>query len=180
MFFTCILPDYVSHESIKEFWKNSRFENMRPDFLRRCQNSFRQTSSEMMHFYRHEKNILTDIMLLLLIQAEFRHTEHLKMTVWISVLWKTLCSWPFMSHKFPFFSYKIAKNWKQNKNVFYVIAFDLIKILRSWASQNDRQILSFMQAFNIVGKKWPETVVKWSPSVVWFVSNRSLPSGKIK
>jgi hypothetical protein len=55
-----------------------------------------------------------------------------------------------MSHKF---SYKIAKNWKQNKNVFYVIAFDLIKILRSWASQNDRQILSFMKAINIVGEK---------------------------
>ena len=61
--------------------------------------------------------------------------------------------WPFMSHKFPFFSYKIAKNWKRNKNVFYVIAFDLVKILRSWASQNDCQILSFMKAINIVGKK---------------------------
>ena len=58
-----------------------------------------------------------------------------------------------MSHKFPFFSYKIAKKWKQNKNVFYVTAFDLIKILRSWASQNDRQILSFMKAINIVGKE---------------------------
>ena len=39
--------------------------------------------------FRHEKkNILTDIMLLLLIQAGFRHTKHIKMTVWISVLWK--------------------------------------------------------------------------------------------
>ena len=49
-FFTCILPDYVFHESPKEFWKNSHFENMRADFLRRCQNSLRQTSPEMMHF----------------------------------------------------------------------------------------------------------------------------------
>jgi uncharacterized protein with PIN domain len=49
-FFTCILPDYLSHESSKEFWKNSHFENMRADFVRRCQNSLRQTSPEMMHF----------------------------------------------------------------------------------------------------------------------------------
>ena len=43
-FFTCILPDYVSHESLKEFWRNSHFENVRADFLRRCQDSLRQTS----------------------------------------------------------------------------------------------------------------------------------------
>ena len=49
-FSTCILPDYVSHESSKEFWKNSHFENMRADFLMRCQNLLRQTSPEMMHF----------------------------------------------------------------------------------------------------------------------------------
>ena len=39
-----------AHESPKKFWKNSHFENMRADFLRRCQNSLRQTSPEMMHF----------------------------------------------------------------------------------------------------------------------------------
>ena len=33
-FFTCILPDYVSHESLNEFWKNSHFENMRAGFLK--------------------------------------------------------------------------------------------------------------------------------------------------
>ena len=49
-FFTCILPDYVVHESPKEFWKNNHFENMRASFLRRCQNSLWQTSHEMMHF----------------------------------------------------------------------------------------------------------------------------------
>ena len=32
--FTCILPDFVSHESLKEFWKNSHFENMRAGFLK--------------------------------------------------------------------------------------------------------------------------------------------------
>ena len=36
LFFTCILPNYVSHESHKEFWKNSHFENMKADFLGRC------------------------------------------------------------------------------------------------------------------------------------------------
>ena len=62
--------------------------------------------------------------------------------------------WPFKSHKnFLFFSYKIAKTCKQTNKVFYVIAFDLIKIFKSWASQNDRQILSFMKAINIVGKE---------------------------
>ena len=32
---TCILPDYVSDESSKEFWKNSHFENLRAGFLGR-------------------------------------------------------------------------------------------------------------------------------------------------
>jgi hypothetical protein len=60
--------------------------------------------------------------------------------------------WPFMSHKISFFSYKISKTCKQTNKVFYVIAFDLIKILKNWASQNDRQILSFVKAINVVGK----------------------------
>ena len=49
-FFTCILPDYFSHESHKVFWKNGDFENMGASFLRRCQNTLRQNSPEMMHF----------------------------------------------------------------------------------------------------------------------------------
>ena len=49
-FFTWILPDYVFHESPKEFWKNNQFEHIRASFLRRCQNSLWQTSHEMMHF----------------------------------------------------------------------------------------------------------------------------------
>ena len=31
----------VSHESLKELWKNSHFENLRTGFLLRCQNSLR-------------------------------------------------------------------------------------------------------------------------------------------
>ena len=31
---TCILPDYVFHESFKEFWQNSHFEKMRAGFLK--------------------------------------------------------------------------------------------------------------------------------------------------
>ena len=50
LLFICILPDYVSHERFKEFWKNRHFENMRADFLMRCQNLLWQTSPEMMHF----------------------------------------------------------------------------------------------------------------------------------
>ena len=30
--FTCVLPDYVAHESSKEFWKITHFENMRGAF----------------------------------------------------------------------------------------------------------------------------------------------------
>ena len=33
-FFACILADYLAHESPKEFWKNSHFENMTAGFLR--------------------------------------------------------------------------------------------------------------------------------------------------
>ena len=40
-FFTTILPNYVVHESSKEFWKISHFENMTAGFLLRCQNSLR-------------------------------------------------------------------------------------------------------------------------------------------
>ena len=48
--------------------------------------------------------------------------------------------WPFMSYFFFPFSYKIAKNWKQRKK----FSFHLIQIFKSWASQNDHQILSFL------------------------------------
>ena len=51
IFFTCILPDYVGHDSPKQnFFLNSHFENTRADFLLRCQNSLWQTTHEMMHF----------------------------------------------------------------------------------------------------------------------------------
>ena len=44
------LPEYVFHESPKEFWKDSHFENMRAGFLRRCQNLLQQNSPKIMHF----------------------------------------------------------------------------------------------------------------------------------
>ena len=37
--FASILPDYVGHDGFIEFWKNIHFENMRADFLGKCQNS---------------------------------------------------------------------------------------------------------------------------------------------
>ena len=49
-FLISILPDYVPHESQKEFWKNSHFENTRAGFLLRCQNSHRQNTPKMMYF----------------------------------------------------------------------------------------------------------------------------------
>ena len=53
-------------------------------------------------------------------------------------------------HTMAIFSYKIAKNWEEREKLFYVVAFDLIKILKSWASQNDRHILSFVKDINVV------------------------------
>ena len=40
IFFSCILPDYVSHESLKEFLKSSHFENMRAGFLKGVKTHF--------------------------------------------------------------------------------------------------------------------------------------------
>ena len=42
-FLTCILPDYVAHEKLQRMLENGHFENVRADFLRRCQNSLLQT-----------------------------------------------------------------------------------------------------------------------------------------
>ena len=39
-FLICILPEYVSHENLKEFWKNSHFENMRAGFLKGIKTHF--------------------------------------------------------------------------------------------------------------------------------------------
>ena len=49
-FFSCILPDYVAHDIIKEFWKNSHFEKMTAGFVLRCQNLLRWNTPEIMHF----------------------------------------------------------------------------------------------------------------------------------
>ena len=59
-FSTCILPDYVSHESLKEFWKNSHFENMRAGFLKGVKTHFGKLVLKLCIF-RHEKNFLTNI-----------------------------------------------------------------------------------------------------------------------
>ena len=81
--------------------------------------------------------------------------------------------WPFMSHNFFLFFLQNCKKLETKKKVFYVIAFDLIKILKCWASQNDGQILSFVKANDAVGKKM--TVLKCpTPRVVRFISDQSL------
>ena len=72
--------------------------------------------------------------------------------------------WPFMSHKFSFFFLQNCKKLEAKKKVFDVIAFDLIQILKSWAYQNDHQILNFVKAFNVVGKKMTRSIVKMSDS----------------
>ena len=43
-----------------------------------------------------------------------------------------------------------------------MIACDLVKILKCWASQNHGQIFSFVKANNVVGKKMTRNSVKMS------------------
>ena len=61
--------------------------------------------------------------------------------------------WPFMSHKFYlFFLTKLQKTGSKKK--FYVIAIDLIKIIKTLkASQNDCQILTFVKAIYVASEK---------------------------
>ena len=62
-FLTCISPDYVSHESSKEFWKNSHYWNMRAGFLRGVKKHFGKIALKWCIF-RHEKSdFLANIML---------------------------------------------------------------------------------------------------------------------
>ena len=61
--------------------------------------------------------------------------------------------WPFMSHKFSLFFLQNCKKLEA-KEMFYVIAIDLIKIIKTLeASQNDCQILIFVKAIYVAGEK---------------------------
>jgi len=55
-FLTCILPDYVPQESLKEFWKNSHFENMLAGFPKGVKIHFGKVAKKWCIF-RHEKNM---------------------------------------------------------------------------------------------------------------------------
>ena len=61
LFFTYILSNYVAHDIIKEFSKNSHFEIMTAGFVLRCQNSLQQTTIEIMHFQGWQIYIFTNI-----------------------------------------------------------------------------------------------------------------------
>ena len=57
-FLICILPDYLSHESSKEFWKKRHFEDMRAGFRRMSLNSLRQNSPEIRHTVKFHRTII--------------------------------------------------------------------------------------------------------------------------
>ena len=59
-FLTCILPDYMAHDILKEFFKNSHFVDMTAGFLPRCQNLLRQISPKMTNFQTWKKLIFTN------------------------------------------------------------------------------------------------------------------------
>ena len=80
-----------------------------------------------------------------------------------------------MCHKFPFFFLQNCKKLAKKKKVFYMIAFDLIKLLKCWASQNDSQILIFEKTTNVVFKKMTRDSNRSPhPSVVRLTSDQSL------
>ena len=56
----------------------------------------------------------------------------------------------------------------------YVVAFDPIKILTCWGPQNDRQNLSFVRAFNVVGEKMAQNTIQNGQLLVlsFFFRNR--------
>ena len=68
-----------------------------------------------------------------------------------------------MSCKFYFFFLTKLKKRKQ-KIVIYVIDFDPIQIFIGWAHQNECQILSFMEAIDVVGEKMTGNGPKMSNS----------------
>ena len=57
-----------------------------------------------------------------------------------------------------------CKKLEAKKDVFYVVGFDPIEILISWALQNDSQNLSFVKAINDVGKKMARNTSKMANS----------------
>ena len=72
--------------------------------------------------------------------------------------------WPCMTHKFSvLFLTKLQKTGSK-RYVIYVKAFDPIKILISWALQNDRQNLSFVKDIKVLGKEMTEMFVKMANS----------------
>ena len=66
-----------------------------------------------------------------------------------------------MRGKFSFFFFQNRKPLEMKNNVFYVVAFDPIKIQESQAPQNICLNPLFVKDMNVVGKKRPEMVVKW-------------------
>ena len=104
---------------------------------------------------------------------------------------RCLCSWQKNGQKWSWnghlwvinflsFFLQNCKKLETKKKVFYVVNFDLIRISKCWASQNDGQILNYVKPNNVVGKKLPETVLKCpTPSVVRFISDQSLGRKKL-
>ena len=74
-FFTCILTDYVAHESPKEFWKNIDFENVKAGFLLRFKTHFGKLPLEMMHDFYHFNQYFIDKLSLFLTEVSFDISE---------------------------------------------------------------------------------------------------------
>jgi hypothetical protein len=119
--FTCILPDYVTNEIQKEFWKNSHFENTRTCFLLRCQNSLRQNSPKMMHFQAWKKKdfnkyyvVAFDPIKIYTHLAPQNDRLNLSFVKDIYVVAKKMArndqKWPFLKFEFSFFFLTKLKN----------------------------------------------------------------------
>ena len=84
--------------------------------------------------FRHEKKYFNQYYVIAF-DPRFRHSKHLKLTVWTSVLWKIfmqlakkwpemVIKWPFMNNKFSVFFFQ---NHEMKKIVFYAVTFDPIR-----------------------------------------------------
>ena len=71
-----------------------------------------------------------------------------------------------MSGNFSFFFLQNWKKWKQEKNLFYILVFDPIKIKTCLAPQNVHQNLSFVKHSNVVCQKMSRNCRKIVPKPI--------------
>ena len=134
-FSICILPDYLPHESQKEFCNNSHFENTRAGFLLRCQKSLRQNTPKIIYFQARKNTHCNQYFVVAFVpikicthyapQNDSRNLSFVKDIYVVAKKWPQIVQKGlFLKIKFSvFFLHKL----KNTVFVIHVVAFDLIK-----------------------------------------------------